>query len=126
MEEFLQDTEDDVWKELEEVESDIKSYQSLLGSMTKTFDECGEGCYSNFKSYRKLDSDYFKLEYEELFDSDRVLKTYFDQDINASKLRQVKEYCKDQIGDLREERKRLLSQRDSLEKQISMDRHLKK
>lgn len=113
------------FEQLETLEQDIQNYQTFLGSVQESFDECRDGCRDKFNGGRVLDAEYISSRHEELLEDDYI-DSLLEGEITATEVRELTGYCRDQIAGMREEREDLLEECTQLEKQIGFYRHPKK
>lgn len=116
----------EVFEKLEDLEQDIQSYQDFLGSVKKSFDECGDGCHNRFNGGRVLDAEYIKSDHAELVDEDELIDSFLEDEITSKEVRELTGYCRGRIAEMREDRNELIDERRELERKIGFYRHPKK
>jgi hypothetical protein len=116
----------EIFGQLEELEQDIQSYQDFLGSVKKSFDECGEGCRNRFNGGRVLDAEYIKSDHADLVEEDELIDTFLEDEITSREVRELTGYCRGRIAEMREDRNELIDERGDLERKIGFYRHPKK
>jgi uncharacterized coiled-coil DUF342 family protein len=116
----------EIFRQLEELEQDIQSYQEFLGSVQKSFDECSGGCRNRFNGGRVIEAEYIKPDHIELIEDDKFIDSVLEGEITSSEVRKLTDYCRDRIAEMREDRNELIDERRELEKKFGVYRHPKK